>query len=115
MVDLSPFIEDLERDGEGNYLIRVFTDLKRHDMGEFLNNEVLLQNDNIPTEDWLTRRLWGFSSEPPFLHHGRATLISEAILAHGGEAQTQRDSFEHLSAGDQATLLEFLLTLQIKP
>ena len=67
VVDLSPLIEDLERGGEGNYLIRVFTDLKRHDMGEFLNNEVLLQNDNIPTEDSLTRRLWGFSSEPPFL------------------------------------------------
>ena len=77
--------------------------------------EALRQNDNIPTEEWLTRRLWGFSSEPPFLHHGRATLISDAIVAHGGDTQTQRDSFEHLFAGDQAALLEFLLTLQIKP
>ena len=40
----------------------------------------------MPTGEWLTRKLWGFASEPPFLHHGRATLMSEAILAHGGEA-----------------------------
>ena len=112
VVDLSPFISDLQRDTEGNYLIPVFTDLKRHDMGDFLDNDAPLQN-GIPTRLWLTRKLWGFFSEPPFLHHGRATLISEAILAHGGEAQMQRDRFEALSDYDQAALTEFLMTLQI--
>ena len=82
-------------------------------MGELLNTGHLVQND-IPKEVWLTRKLWGFASEPPFLHHGRATLISEAILGHGGEAQAQRDAFEGLSKEVQAALLEFLLTLQIK-
>ena len=112
VVDLSPFITDLERDEEGNHLIPVFTDLKRHDMGDFLDNDAPLQN-GIPTRLWLTRKLWGFFSEPPFLHHGRATLISEAILAHGGEAQTQRDAFEELSDYDKAALTEFLMTLRI--
>ena len=112
MADLSPFITDLERDEEGNYLIPVFTDLKRHYMGEFLDTDHLVQ-EGIPSHLWLTRKLWGFASEPPFLHHGRATLVSEAILAHGGEAQPQRDAFAGLPDGDKAALLEFLLALQI--
>ena len=111
-VDLSPFISDLQQDENGHYLIPVFTDLKRHDMGDFLDNDAPLQN-GIPTRLWLTRKLWGFFSEPPFLHHGRATLISEAILAHGGEAQQQRDRFAELSDYDRAALTEFLMTLQI--
>lgn len=111
---LSPFIGALVQDDKGNFLIPVFTDLKRHAMGEILNNERLVQAD-VPTDTWLTRKLWGFASEPPFLHHGRATLISEAILAHGGEAATQRDAFANLTAAQQADLIEFLLTLRIEP
>jgi hypothetical protein len=95
-------------------LVPAFTDLKRHKMGDLLDNEVLIQ-DGVPTDEWLTRKLWGFASEPPFLHHGRATLISEAILAHGGEAQEARDSFAALSHDDQAAVIEFLKTLQVLP
>ena len=112
-VDLTPYIKNLKRDAEGNFLIPVFTDLKRHYMGEFLNTDTLVQ-EGIPRHLWLTRKLWGFASEPPFLHHGRATLISEAILAHGGEAQAQRDAFERMPQEKKNELLEFLLTLQIK-
>ena len=82
-------------------------------MGEFLDTDALVQ-EGIPKHLWLTRKLWGFASEPPFLHHGRATLISEAILAHGGEAQMQRDAFADLQDDKKAALLEFLLTLQIE-
>jgi len=111
-VDLSPYIGNVKQDEEGNFLIPVFTDLKRHDMGEFLDTEANVQG-GIATQFWLTRKLWGFASEPPYLHHGRATLISEAILAHGGEALEQRDAFANLERAQQAELLEFLLTLQI--
>ena len=111
-VDLSPYIENVKQDEEGNFLIPVFTDLKRHDMGAFLDTEANVQA-GIPTQFWLTRKLWGFASEPPYLHHGRATLISEAILAHGGEALAQRNAFANLEQAQQAELLEFLLTLQI--
>ena len=83
-------------------------------MGDFLNNEVL-EEEGVPTDEWLTRKLWGFASEPPFLHHGRATLISEAILSHGGEADASRASFAALSADDQAAVIEFLETLQHPP
>ena len=95
-------------------MVPVFTDLKRHDMGDVLNNETL-EEEMVPTDQWLTRKLWGFANEPPYLHHGRATLISEAILAHGGEAQASRDAFAALSPDDQAAVVEFLKTLQIMP
>ena len=95
-------------------MVPVFTDLKRHDMGDILNNEAR-EEEAVPTDQWLTRKLWGFANEPPYLHHGRATLISEAILAHGGEAQKSRDSFASLPPGDQAAVVEFLKTLQIMP
>lgn len=95
-------------------MVPVFTDLKRHSMGDILNNETL-EEEMVPTDQWLTRKLWGFSNEPPYLHHGRATLISEAILAHGGEAQPSRDAFATLPPHDQAAVVEFLKTLQIMP
>ena len=81
-------------------------------VGTFLDTEAVVQA-GIPTQVWLTRKLWGIASEPPYLHHGRATLISEAILAHGGEALEQRNAFADLEQAQQAELLEFLLTLRI--
>ena len=100
------------RDSDGAIMIPVFTDFKRHKMGEILNNETL-EEEGVPTDEWLTRKLWGFASEPPFLHHGRATLISEAILAHGGEAQASRDAFAALPQAERNALIEFLKTLRI--
>ncbi len=111
-VDLSAYKEDMKKDDKGNFLIPAFTDLKRHDMGEFLDNEALVQG-GIPTQFWLTRKLWGIASEPPYLHHGHATLISEAVLTHGGGAQKQRNAFANLEQAEQAELLEFLLTLRV--
>jgi len=74
-------------------MVRAFTDLKRHDMGNDprINNERLIQN-GVPTSVFITKKLWGFASEAPFLHNGCATLIGDAIDAHGGEAQASRDA-----------------------
>ena len=83
-------------------------------MGPLLNNEVVIEA-GVPTDEWITRKLWGFASEPPFLHHGRATLISEAILAHGGEAKLARDRFDNLPGTQKSEIVEFLKTLQVMP
>jgi len=90
-----PFRFDLTREGEeprlererGQVIVRAFTDLKRHDLGNdpLINNERVIQN-GVPTSVFITKKLWGFYSEPHFLHNGRATLVSGAVLAHGGEA-----------------------------
>ena len=103
----------LPREDDGSVLVPAFTDLKRHDMGPALDNETLVQA-GVPTRLWLTKKLWGFSSEPPFLHHGRATTITEAILAHGGEGQAARDAFAAAGPRAQEDLVEFLKTLQVR-
>lgn len=110
-----------ETDSNGRVMIPVFTDFKRHDMGDRLDNEKVGQCErsnsgrcfDIPSSQWLTKKLWGFASEPPFLHHGRATLISEAIEAHGGEAAESRAKFQNLAVGDQKAVVEFLKSLRI--
>ncbi len=104
----------LRVDERGRLMAPVFTDLKRHDMGATLDNETL-EEEGVPTEQWLTRKLWGAADEPPFLHHGRATLMSEAVLAHGGEAQPSRDAYAALPPDDRAAVMEFLKTLRIPP
>jgi di-heme oxidoreductase (putative peroxidase) len=104
----------LERLRDGRAIVRAFTDLKRHKMGPLCNNEKLVQA-GVPTDQFITKKLWGFYSEPPFMHNGRCTTITEAILIHGGEAQSARDAFAALSKGDRDNLLEFLKSLQVLP
>ena len=86
-------------------------------MGDLLNNEKVKQlatRNNVPTDQWITKKLWGFASEPPFLHHGRATLISEAIKVHGGEAENSKQNFMNLNEIEQSHIVEYLKTFQIQ-
>jgi CxxC motif-containing protein (DUF1111 family) len=83
-------------------------------MGSLLGNEQLVQA-GVPADSFITRKLWGIASEPPFLHNGRATTFTEAILTHGGEAQAARDAFAALNASDRSGLVEFLKSLRILP
>lgn len=119
-----PFQFDLTREGElprleragGRVVVRAFTDLKRHELGNdpLINNERVVQN-GVPTSVFLTKKLWGFASEPHYLHNGRATRIAQAIGAHGGEAQGAREAFLAQSAADRAAVVEFLKSLQVLP
>ena len=84
-------------------------------MGDLLNNEKVKQlatRNNVPTDQWITKKLWGFASEPPFLHHGRATLISEAIKVHGGEAENSKQAYIKLNEIEQAHIVEYLNTFK---
>jgi len=96
----------------GTYRVYAYTDLKRHNMGEILANETLEQRF-VESPVWLTRKLWGIMSEPPFLHHGRATLLDEAIAAHGGEAKQSRDDYLNLSESDRIAVIELLKTFRM--
>lgn len=111
-VDLTDLASNFQRDEDGRYLIPIYSDLRRHEMGETLDDEEVIQA-GVPTDQWMTRRLWGFASEPPFLHNGRALLISEAILAHGGEAEASKTRYELLPKEEQDAIIEFLKSLQI--
>lgn len=95
--------------------IHAYTDLLLHDMGAGLA-------DNRPDyqasgSEWRTPPLWGIglfetvNGHTYYLHDGRARNLTEAILWHGGEAQTARDTFANLSAEDRAALVAFLNSL----
>jgi CxxC motif-containing protein (DUF1111 family) len=95
-------------------VVMLFSDLKRHDMGD----ELADQNegpDGIDRHMFLTRPLWGLAESAPYLHDGRAATIPEAIMAHGGEAAPQRASFEALSEVQRQDLHVFLLSLSREP
>ncbi len=98
-----------------NELIYPYTDMLLHDMGEGLA-------DNRPDgeangREWRTGPLWGIgltetvNGHTNYLHDGRARNLTEAILWHGGEAQSARDAFAELSKEDRDRLLAFVNSL----
>ena len=89
----------------------LFADLKRHDMGDGLR-ENFAQASERRNREFTTARLWGVADTAPYLHDGRATTLTEAILLHGGEAQAARDQFADLRDRQQDALLAFLRSLR---
>ncbi|MES2916702.1 MAG: di-heme oxidoredictase family protein [Pseudomonadota bacterium] len=96
-------------------LIWPYTDLLLHDMGPGLA-------DNRPEgratgSEWKTPPLWGIgltaqvSGNTEYLHDGRARSLLEALLWHGGEAQSQRDTVVALPPEDRDALLAFIGSL----
>jgi CxxC motif-containing protein (DUF1111 family) len=67
--------------------------------------------------EWRTAALWGLGlvqtvlPGASYLHDGRARTLAEAILWHGGEAESARDAFRDAPAGDREALLAFLASL----
>ncbi|MCH2133383.1 MAG: hypothetical protein MK116_06510 [Phycisphaerales bacterium] len=105
--------------------IEPFTDLLLHDMGPGLA-------DNRPHfeasgSEWRTPPLWALAyvqhalglpetcedptsggTTPNFLHDGRARSLMEAILWHGGEAESSRQAVLAMSATERAELLAYV-------
>jgi CxxC motif-containing protein (DUF1111 family) len=110
-LDLTDQSSFFEGNGSGGLLVRLFADLKLHDMGAGLTEAfwALTPDENTLFQ---TARLWGLADSAPYLHDGRATTITDAILEHGGEAQTSRDQFAGMSEFDQENLLVFLKSLR---
>jgi hypothetical protein len=91
--------------------VPLFADLKRHNMGERLeetSDETNLEGNRMFT----TARLWGICDTEPYLHDGRAFTLHEAILRHGGEAQGPRLFYESLSEFEKNLVLGFLCKLR---
>ena len=96
-------------DNRGRAIVELYGDLKRHDMGPELAESI--DDEGIAASVFLTENLWGVGSTAPYLHDGRATTLTEAILYHGGEAEDSRLEFESLSAEERAELIAFLNNL----
>ena len=99
----------LTKDSNGKAVVDLFGDLKQHDMGPGLAEAIDEAGNGRAM--FLTRNLWGVGSSGPYLHDGRATTLTEAILEHGGEAQSSRNQFAGLSRNDQRSLIAFLNNL----
>ncbi len=108
--DLSSEIADAPRvakANDGSAVIRPYTDLKRHFMGEHLADDAKLyfpkaadqfERTEMPPDadpqsselsmaiglgEFLTPELWGVGNTGPWLHDGRALTLREAIMLHG--------------------------------
>lgn len=98
-----------------NQVIRPYTDLLLHDMGEGLADN--RSEFKASGRDWRTPPLWGIgltetvNGHTQFLHDGRARNLLEAVLWHGGEAQAAQRQVLAFNAEQRAALLAFLNSL----
>jgi CxxC motif-containing protein (DUF1111 family) len=98
-----------------NQVIRPYSDLLLHDMGEGLADH--RSEFQASGRDWRTPPLWGIgltqavSGHTQFLHDGRARNLLEAVLWHGGEAQQAQQQVLSFNAEQRAALLAFVNSL----
>jgi hypothetical protein len=85
-----------------------FSDFLLHDMGSLGDGIV---QGNTGAREMRTAPLWGLRNVKAYLHDGRATTISAAILAHDGQARQARNNFAQLRPSDQARLVAYLNSL----
>jgi CxxC motif-containing protein (DUF1111 family) len=104
-----------DRGAQSFQLIWPHTDLLLHDMGEGLADH---RPEGLATgREWRTAPLWGIglteqvSGQATFLHDGRARSLLEAVLWHGGEAETARNRVVSMPLQDRDALLKFLESL----
>lgn len=105
----------LKRDAEGRFRVQLFSDLKRHDVGDELVQSEHQADANphkqISARMFLTAPLWGVARTGPYLHDGHAPSLEQAILHHGGEAEAARKKFEALDDAGRAPIRVYLMSL----
>ena len=94
--------------------VELFSDLKRHDLGEELADPFRNPHDIEPAL-FRTPPLWGLADTAPYLHDGRAFTVTDAIEAHGGDASHSRELFRTLPENEKAALRVFLASLTREP
>ncbi len=100
-----------DRTSSGGAAVNLFSDLKRHDLGPEVAEQIDAPPCNCGASVFLTETLWGVGGTAPYLHDGRATTLTEAIALHGGEAAASRTHFRGLSSSDRADVIAFLNNL----
>lgn len=123
----------LEAESDGSVKVPCWTDLRRHDIGPESHEPLDQPGDNtrpnwdgggrgeslpytnplIAKELMLTMKLWGVADTGSYFHDGSSPTIEDAILRHGGEAQSARDAYAGASSQQQGELLAFLNQLHV--
>jgi hypothetical protein len=108
-VDLGNF----KKNSAGKVMVNLYGDLRRHQLGTALAEQIDEQAPGLPLGKgtFLTENLWGAGSTAPYMHDGRASTLTEAILLHHGEAETQRTAFTTLTTAQQQEVIAFLKSL----
>lgn len=108
-----------DRPEQSFQLIWPYSDLLLHDMGPGLADG---RADGSPdpkadSSEWRTAPLWGIgltktvSGHTRYLHDGRARSVLEAVLWHGGEAETAKQRVLQLTKMEREALVAFLNSL----
>ncbi|XZG70653.1 di-heme oxidoreductase family protein [Chitinibacteraceae bacterium HSL-7] len=98
-----------------NQKIYPYTDLLLHDMGDGLADG--RPDFGASGRQWKTPPLWGLGLVPAvnghsnYLHDGRARNLMEAVLWHGGEAESAKQYVLKLNRQDRDNLVAFLNSL----
>lgn len=98
-----------------NQTIHPYTDLLLHDMGEGLADHRPEYRAN--GREWRTAPLWGIgytrevNGHTYFLHDGRARSLMEAVLWHGGEAESSKQVVLTFNQQQRDALIAFLNSL----
>ncbi|MCP4500644.1 MAG: hypothetical protein GY822_11855 [Deltaproteobacteria bacterium] len=103
------------RDDEELYQVPVFSDFKRHAMGDRLPAQYAERG--VPADTYMTRRLSAVVQTGPWMHSAAATY-DEAIYLHGGEeseAKGASEAFFSLPTTEKGALRIFLDSLRRAP
>ena len=110
--------KSLQKNGQGEILVPLFGDLKRHKMTDrsidALGNELLSQRF-VGRDIFMTAELWGLASTSPYGHRNDFTTLDGIILAHGGEGRAARDKYEQALPEQRSAIIAYLKTLVIEP
>ena len=85
-----------------------YSDFLLHDMGTLGDG---IEQGQARGTDMRTAPLWGLRLQTIYLHDGRATTVTDAIMAHDGQGRAARNRFAALPAVQKARLLAFLALL----
>jgi hypothetical protein len=104
-------LAQFEKNAAGGAIVKLFGDLRRHDMGA--DNAEAIDEVATGKSVFLTENLWGVGVTAPYMHNGGASTLTEAILFHHGEAETNRTKFVALTTAQQQDLIAFLNNLTL--
>lgn len=108
---------DLARNENGQIMVPLFGDLKRHKMTDAdvseLGNELFSQRF-VGRDTFMTAELWGIGSTAPYGHRNDFTTLDEIIRAHGGDARQSRDAYVNANDATKSQIIAYLKTLRIE-
>lgn len=111
-----PWARQLKRNASGEWMVPLFSDLKRHVIADGgapeFGNELMAQRF-VQRDVFMTPELWGVGSTAPYGHRGDIDTLDAVIRAHGGEARAARDAYVAADENTRSGVVAFLKSLVI--